>query len=240
MVASASHIAAEREVALADAIQTARAADASERADALCWELALTVRRGVSAEIRSLSGWRRATMERDELVSVGLLGAFKAAAKFDPRRGRFTTYARLWIRAELRRQTGEQAGLIRLPENAQGVLRAIRAAERQGLGADAIAVELRRELAEVLELLAVATPALRLDAPTEAGEIRDRTPDPHPAADHILQAAEEHRALSAAITAVLADPATDSLVRWHLLMNPADVRDPVALAALRVALESHR
>lgn len=232
---------ASREVRLACAIQAARTNCATHQADALCWELALTVRRGVAAEIRSLSAWRRSTMEWTELENVGLMGAFKAARKFDPTRARFTTYASLWIRAELRRATGEQAGQIRLPENAQRILQKIRAEQRAGaVDLAVIAEALGEDLADVLALLAVVVPALRLDVPPEDIAATLQLVDPQPTAEATQLAAESAAALSAAITTVLADPATDPCVRWHLLMNPAGVRDPVALAALKTALEARR
>ena len=226
------------EATLADRIQAARDAGTAAEADRLCWTLARTAERGVHAEVRALPAWRRAVMERGELVTVGLMGAFKAARKFQPSRGRFTTYARLWIRAELRRETAAQAGLLRLPENAQAILQRLRIQQRKGVtdpGQLAAAVDAPAWV--VLCLLQVTAPARSLDAPTEAGEDYSWLPDPGPAPDEALIAGEASAALSTAIAILRDDPDTDTPTLWALSLQPYAVRDPATLAALRQLLE---
>ena len=87
--------------------------------------------------------WRFLAMKggaRDEMLTLGLLGLFRAAVNFDPRRKvLFSTYAPWWVRVELQRSP-ERRPLIQVPNNmvhALSRLKRTRAqADAAGLGRD--------------------------------------------------------------------------------------------------------
>lgn len=54
-------------------------------------------------------------IDLDDLEGYGHVGLMKAADKFDPGRGRFTTYATWWIRQSIGRALEENSGMIRVP-----------------------------------------------------------------------------------------------------------------------------
>jgi RNA polymerase primary sigma factor len=67
-----------------------------------------------------------AALDYEDLLSVGRMGAMKAARRFDPSRGfKFLTYASNWIQAYIRREIQDVARIIRVPVHAlekRGVL----------------------------------------------------------------------------------------------------------------------
>jgi RNA polymerase nonessential primary-like sigma factor len=117
-----------------------------------------------------------------DLIEEGNLGLMHAIDKFEPERGfRFSTYASWWIRQALERALLHQARLIRLPVHVvrelNQVLRARRALEAlptwagddPHARAQDIARQLKRPVAEVLELLGYMERPASLDAPVERG-----------------------------------------------------------------------
>jgi RNA polymerase sigma factor (sigma-70 family) len=67
----------------------------------------------------------------EDRIAFGILGLFRAAAKFDPDRGRFSTYATWWIRQSAARGCDDTERLIRLPVHTVDDLRHCRREERE-------------------------------------------------------------------------------------------------------------
>jgi RNA polymerase primary sigma factor len=54
-------------------------------------------------------------LDLEDLIQAGNLGLLRAAASFDPLRGRFSTHATWWIKQAIRRSLDNEARTIRLP-----------------------------------------------------------------------------------------------------------------------------
>jgi RNA polymerase sigma factor (sigma-70 family) len=67
----------------------------------------------------------------EDRIAFGILGLFRAAAKFDPDRGRFSTYATWWIRQSAARGCDDTERLIRLPVHTVDDLRRSLRVERE-------------------------------------------------------------------------------------------------------------
>lgn len=67
----------------------------------------------------------------EDRIAFGILGLFRAAAKFDPDQGRFSTYATWWIRQSAARGCDDTERLIRLPVHTVDDLRRCRREERE-------------------------------------------------------------------------------------------------------------
>ena len=63
-------------------------------------------------------------LEYDDAMSHGMLGLMRAVQKFQPDRGKFSTYAVWWIRQSLGRGTDDEARLIRIPVHQMTAIRA--------------------------------------------------------------------------------------------------------------------
>lgn len=73
-----------------------------------------------------------ASPDHEELFAMGMVGLWKAARKYDPRRGnKFSTVAYNWIRQSIVRDVNNTHRLVRLPENRVGDYSAISRLRRE-------------------------------------------------------------------------------------------------------------
>jgi RNA polymerase primary sigma factor len=114
-----------------------------------------------------------------ELIQEGNVGLIKAVDKFEPREGRFSTYAHWWIHQAIGRAITERGGLIHIPTWIHSKLRRIRKCQRrylQTLGREPCLEEIAQETGidatHIQELLLVANTPTSLDA-TRYGEEED-------------------------------------------------------------------
>lgn len=78
-----------------------------------------------------------ASPEHEELFAMGMVGLWKAARKYDPRRGnKFSTVAYNWIRQSIVREVNNTHRLVRLPENRVGDYSAISRLRREHKDSD--------------------------------------------------------------------------------------------------------
>lgn len=70
-------------------------------------------------------------LEVDDLLSAAVQGLGRAVEKFDPTKGRFTTYATWWIRQSLQRVRHTEDRLIRFPVHVEERLSRVRRAYRE-------------------------------------------------------------------------------------------------------------
>ena len=74
--------------------------------------------------VRSVVLRRGKGLEYDDAMSHGMLGLMRAVQKFQPGRGKFSTYAVWWIRQSLGRGSDDEARLIRIPVHQMTSIRA--------------------------------------------------------------------------------------------------------------------
>lgn len=72
---------------------------------------------------KCIKRWRWATyggtMQVDDLLQAGRIGLMRAAAKHDPAKGKFSTYATLWVNHYMRREATERSRTVRVPQEDQ-------------------------------------------------------------------------------------------------------------------------
>ena len=86
-------------------------------AEALRWQLVLSAWDLAEREARRI---RIPEMTREDVIGEAAVGLYEAAKRFDPDLGYlFTTYARWWIRAQVKDAVGTAHRIVRLPDSAR-------------------------------------------------------------------------------------------------------------------------
>jgi RNA polymerase sigma factor (sigma-70 family) len=112
-----------------------------------------------------------------DLVAEGAHGLIIAATKFNPKRGKFSAYASLWIKSKQRRLVQRQAKIVRMPGGNWAIQRRIHSAieqlqEELGRQPDAAEIAIRTGIAvaRVVNFLSSQVTVCSLDQPAEAEE----------------------------------------------------------------------
>jgi RNA polymerase primary sigma factor len=107
-----------------------------------------------------------------DLVSEGNIGLMRAAERFDPQKGKFSYFAALWVKQQIRRALSNKVRLVRLPCHLIERLSQVRRASSrlsQELDREPSDQELAEELGlsgdRVSQLKTVSTQPVSLDAP---------------------------------------------------------------------------
>jgi RNA polymerase sigma-32 factor len=158
----------------------------------------------------------------EDLVQEGTLGLMEAIQRFDASRGaRLTTYAAFWIRAYVMKQIMDNVRVVRAVRS-----RADRVAFFRG---------------------ECATAEVPLDAPMRGGRagdgdgrsLADVIPDPAPAADQVVEAAELAQRVREAAAALAAQlPAREAAILKERLL--ADEPQPLDQVGRRLSLSGER
>lgn len=157
--------------------------------------------------IKLASRFRNYGHSLETLTSVGNVGLVQAAKKFDLQKGvRFTTYAKLWIEAELKVFVEREAAVVKVPKTKKTksaffkAPRLRRELEAKGADEDTILTEMSKRFnigkPEMSSLLAARAPATSLSAPVSSASdgsatVGDLIPDQGPTPEEILIDASE-------------------------------------------------
>lgn len=156
--------------------------------------------------VRIATGYANYGLPLLDLIAEGNIGLMKAVDRFDPQRGRFSTYAAWWIRQGICRALMDKSRTIRLTANMLERLRKMETRTRalaQQLQREPTNAELAASLgvaeARVIEWKATALKPVSLDAPTDEDselDLADRLSDPErPMSYEELEAGEMRRHL---------------------------------------------
>ena len=139
------------------------------------------------------------TMTMLDLIQEGNLGLFKAAERFDYRRGyKFSTYATWWVKQAINRARMTQARLIRLPVHVEDKLNQFKKLYRLqnqfskgDPSLENIARKLKTPVAEIQKLMSVEHEPVSLQAPVGDNEVQyfvsdELTPKPEERAEASL------------------------------------------------------
>ncbi len=136
------------------------------------------IRRNLKLVIKVAKDFRGRGVSLPDLVQEGSLGAFRAVAKFDHRRGfKFSTYAVWWIRQAMVRAIQKHSRTVRLPSHVYDRTMRLRRIDKR-LSIELGRTPTRKELARELEidedkvdaLMRIDQKPASLDAPVKEAE----------------------------------------------------------------------
>jgi RNA polymerase sigma factor (sigma-70 family) len=204
--------------------------------------------------VRIARRWQGRGVELDDLIQFGFLGLVTAIDRFDPERGRFSTYATPWVEQAIRRGIADTSRPVRLPVYLHERVNAVRRAqatleqahERTATDAelaDAVGVTLgEAQRARVAQRVA-ATPA-SLDAPLRGADELSLGAIIGDGSDHAASIADalERRADAAMVrAAVAALPERHRLVvTWRFGLSGEVLTHDQVAARLGVVRETAR
>lgn len=205
-------------------------------ADVLRWGLAYQEYRQVVRLARAYPPARRGDLELADLISAGLLGAYRAIRRFDPAKEvPFAGYAYWWIRQEMQAAIHTGAHTIRLPVSLHRSLVQLREAQRQGAAGEA-ALEEATGLSPIQQrrILSAAQMVRSLDESDAYGERLVETLEAEgEEATEILGRAN----LLSGLRRALETNVLEEIHRQILTLRYGlDGRDPMTLEAVGVAL----
>jgi RNA polymerase sigma-32 factor len=186
--------------------------------------------------VATAAEYRRWGPPLEDLIQEGNLGLLKAIDHFDPDRGvRLATYARYWIRAEIREYVVRQYRMVRLGAS-KGERRAIRVFRGTGERRPEVLAalcDLPVDRAAALLPLLMSVDVSLSPLPGDDGPgLGDRLAQGGASAEELLSAANEHRRLRDAVAAALAqlEPRLQDVVRQRILAE-----NPVTLEQIGTA-----
>jgi RNA polymerase sigma-32 factor len=177
--------------------------------------------------------YRRWGSPVEDLVQEGNIGLLKAVEHFDPERGvRLATYARYWIRAEIREFVARQYRMVRLGAS-KGERRALRLYRRtQEYRPEVLAAMSglsTERVTEMLPMLVAGDVSLSPQADDDRHGLLERIGDGAASAEDALCEADERRRLRDAVAKAVAELSEreQDIVRRRLLAD-----DPTTLDRL--------
>ncbi len=177
--------------------------------------------------------YRRWGVPMEDLVQEGNIGLLKAVEHFDVGRGvRLATYARFWVRAEIREYVARQYRLVRLGSS-KGERRALRlyrkTHEQRPDVLAAMSGTSTERVTAMLPLLVAGEVSLSQNPDEDRQSLVERLGDGAESAEDALSRADERRRLSSAVATALAELSEreQDIVRRRLLSD-----DPTTLERL--------
>lgn len=180
--------------------------------------------------------YRRWGAPIEDLVQEGNIGLLKAVEHFDPDRGvRLATYARFWIRAEIREYVARHYRIVRLgaSKGERRALRLYRKTREQRPDVLAAMSGLSTErVTEMLPILIAGEVSLSPQPDDDRQSLLDRLGDGSETAEDALLGADERRRIQVAVASAVAELSEreQDIVRRRLLAD-----DPMTLERLGAA-----
>jgi len=103
------------------------------------------------------------------MIQEGMFGLMTAVKKYNPKRGKFSTYATYWIKQAIQRAIHDQSRTVRLPVNIWERIHKILQLKDQGFSLEGIAEEMEINLDKVIFLIKKAKTTFYLDEPVMDG-----------------------------------------------------------------------